>query len=142
MRPGATTHAASGLRAILQTMPRQAGVETVSRYGKGNSDGWPDTHNPRYAEALSLRYLAGLEPKECANALGVSSATFAVVLHRAQAALKNAADGDIADPADDASDRAGVGAALQHRGDGERVAALHQLVECFLDQALTLGVER
>src|SRR6185437_7631203 len=28
-----------------------AGVETVSRYGKGNSDGWPDTHNPRYAEA-------------------------------------------------------------------------------------------
>ncbi len=28
-----------------------AGVETVSRYGKGNSDGWPDTHNPVYAEA-------------------------------------------------------------------------------------------
>ncbi len=28
-----------------------AGVETVSRYGKGNSDGWPDTHNERYAEA-------------------------------------------------------------------------------------------
>ncbi len=28
-----------------------AGVETVSRYGKGNSDGWPDTHNPAYAEA-------------------------------------------------------------------------------------------
>ena len=27
---GATTHAASGLRTILQTMPRQAGVETVS----------------------------------------------------------------------------------------------------------------
>jgi len=27
---GAPTHAASGLRAILQTMPRQAGVETVS----------------------------------------------------------------------------------------------------------------
>jgi acetyl-CoA C-acetyltransferase len=28
-----------------------AGVETVSRYPKGNSDGWPDTHNPAYAEA-------------------------------------------------------------------------------------------
>jgi acetyl-CoA C-acetyltransferase len=28
-----------------------AGVETVSRYAKGNSDGWPDTHNPLYAEA-------------------------------------------------------------------------------------------
>lgn len=44
--------------------------------------------NARYAEALSLRYLAGLEPKDCARALGVSAATFAVVLHRAQAALK------------------------------------------------------
>ena len=28
-----------------------AGVETVSRYTKGNADGWPDTHNPKYAEA-------------------------------------------------------------------------------------------
>jgi acetyl-CoA C-acetyltransferase len=28
-----------------------AGVETVSRYPKGNSDGWPDTHNARYADA-------------------------------------------------------------------------------------------
>jgi acetyl-CoA C-acetyltransferase len=28
-----------------------AGVESVSSYPRGNSDGWPDTHNPRYAEA-------------------------------------------------------------------------------------------
>jgi acetyl-CoA C-acetyltransferase len=28
-----------------------AGVETVSRYTSGNADGWPDTHNPRFAEA-------------------------------------------------------------------------------------------
>ncbi|MGH8962702.1 MAG: acetyl-CoA C-acetyltransferase [Jatrophihabitantaceae bacterium] len=28
-----------------------AGVETVSRYSKGNSDGWPDTHNPAFADA-------------------------------------------------------------------------------------------
>ena len=28
-----------------------AGVETVSRYGKGTSDSWPDTHNPVFAEA-------------------------------------------------------------------------------------------
>jgi acetyl-CoA C-acetyltransferase len=28
-----------------------AGVETVSRFAKGNSDGWPDTHNPAYADA-------------------------------------------------------------------------------------------
>ena len=28
-----------------------AGVETVSRFPKGTSDGWPDTHNPLYADA-------------------------------------------------------------------------------------------
>ncbi len=28
-----------------------AGVETVSRFAKGSSDGWPDTHNPVYGEA-------------------------------------------------------------------------------------------
>jgi acetyl-CoA C-acetyltransferase len=28
-----------------------AGVETVSRFSKGNADGWPDTHNPRYSES-------------------------------------------------------------------------------------------
>jgi acetyl-CoA C-acetyltransferase len=28
-----------------------AGVETVSRFPKGTSDGWPDTHNPVYADA-------------------------------------------------------------------------------------------
>jgi len=44
--------------------------------------------NPRYAEALSLRYLAGLEPKEAAAALGVSSATFAVIVNRAKRALE------------------------------------------------------
>src|SRR2546423_3826683 len=28
-----------------------AGVETVSRFGKGSADSWPDTHNPLFAEA-------------------------------------------------------------------------------------------
>lgn len=28
-----------------------AGVETVSRFEKGSSDSWPDTHNPLFAEA-------------------------------------------------------------------------------------------
>src|SRR5262249_4558900 len=28
-----------------------AGVETVSRYAKGSSDSWPDTHNPLFADA-------------------------------------------------------------------------------------------
>ncbi|WP_193047760.1 acetyl-CoA C-acetyltransferase [Mycolicibacterium baixiangningiae] len=29
-----------------------AGVETVSRFAKGNSDGWPDTKNPKFGEAM------------------------------------------------------------------------------------------
>ncbi|MFE5809015.1 acetyl-CoA C-acetyltransferase [Streptomyces sp. NPDC056491] len=28
-----------------------AGVETVSRFARGNSDSWPDTHNPLFADA-------------------------------------------------------------------------------------------
>ncbi len=28
-----------------------AGVETVCRYAKGNSDAWPDTRNPVFADA-------------------------------------------------------------------------------------------
>ena len=30
-----------------------AGVETVSRFAKGNSDAWPDTRNPVFADALA-----------------------------------------------------------------------------------------
>ncbi len=30
-----------------------AGVETVSRFAKGSADGWPDTHNPVFADAES-----------------------------------------------------------------------------------------
>ncbi len=30
-----------------------AGVETVSRFAKGSSDSWPDTHNPAFADAVA-----------------------------------------------------------------------------------------
>jgi acetyl-CoA C-acetyltransferase len=30
-----------------------AGVETVSRFAKGNADGWPDTKNPLYDDAMA-----------------------------------------------------------------------------------------
>lgn len=46
--------------------------------------------NPRYQQALSLRYLAGLSPEEAARAMGTSKATMAVVLHRATRALRRA----------------------------------------------------
>lgn len=44
--------------------------------------------NPRYARALTLRILEERPRDACAEALGVSPATFDVVLHRAVAALK------------------------------------------------------
>lgn len=44
--------------------------------------------NPRYAEALTLRHLAELDQAEAAAALDCTPATFAVVLHRAHAALR------------------------------------------------------
>ena len=44
--------------------------------------------SPRYQEAISLRYLAGLTPKEAAAAMGTSRGGFAVLCHRALAALR------------------------------------------------------
>ena len=41
-----------------------AGVETVSRFPKGTSDGWPDSHNPLFADA---------EARTAATAGGASS---------------------------------------------------------------------
>ena len=48
--------------------------------------------NERYQRAISLRYLSGLTPEDAAHAMGLSKATFAVVLHRAMAALRKAID--------------------------------------------------
>jgi RNA polymerase sigma factor (sigma-70 family) len=46
--------------------------------------------NPRYAEAIRLRVLEERTREEAALSLGVSVATFDVVLHRAMAALRKA----------------------------------------------------
>jgi RNA polymerase sigma-70 factor (ECF subfamily) len=46
--------------------------------------------SPRYQQALSLRYLAGLSSAEAAAAMGMPRATMAVVLHRATRALRRA----------------------------------------------------
>lgn len=42
----------------------------------------------RYQEVITLRYLAGLAPKEAAAVMGCSTGTLAVVLHRAMKALR------------------------------------------------------
>ena len=46
--------------------------------------------NPRYADAIRLRVLEERSRDEAAESLGVSVATFDVVLHRAMAALRKA----------------------------------------------------
>ena len=47
-----------------------------------------DRLTPRYQEALTLRYLTDLDHREAAAACGMPPARFAVVLHRAKAALR------------------------------------------------------
>jgi RNA polymerase sigma-70 factor, ECF subfamily len=44
----------------------------------------------RYQEVISLRYLAGVEPTEAAEAMGCTKAVLAVTLHRATKALRKA----------------------------------------------------
>lgn len=46
--------------------------------------------HPRYREAVTLRYLAGLTSEEAASALGCSKAVLAVTLHRGLGALRRA----------------------------------------------------
>jgi RNA polymerase sigma factor (sigma-70 family) len=52
--------------------------------------------HPRYAEAIRRRILEEKTREEVASALGVTPATFDVLLHRAIAALKKAVEGDAA----------------------------------------------
>jgi RNA polymerase sigma-70 factor (ECF subfamily) len=48
---------------------------------------------PRYADVLRMRLLEGVPRAECAGRIGVSAATFDVVLHRATKAFQKAWDG-------------------------------------------------
>ncbi len=48
------------------------------------------TLNPRYQQAVSLRYLAGLSHAEAAEAMGTTKPVMAVTLHRALRALRRA----------------------------------------------------
>jgi RNA polymerase sigma factor (sigma-70 family) len=52
-----------------------------------------DTLNPRYQQAISLRYLSGLSHAEAALAMGCSKPVMAVTLHRALGALRRTLGG-------------------------------------------------
>jgi RNA polymerase sigma-70 factor (ECF subfamily) len=51
-----------------------------------------DDLNPRYQRALTLRYLAELDHRESARAMGISPSLMAVLVHRATAALRKAVE--------------------------------------------------
>lgn len=53
-----------------------------------------DTLNPRYQRALSLRHLAELDQADAAAAMGLAKPAFAVLLHRATAALQRELEND------------------------------------------------
>jgi RNA polymerase sigma-70 factor (ECF subfamily) len=82
-----------GQRALSLLAP---GTDDADHEDSGTDDpGLREALNrlrPRYAEALSLRYFAGLDTAQAAAALGCSASTFAVVVHRAQEALKRELD--------------------------------------------------
>jgi RNA polymerase sigma-70 factor (ECF subfamily) len=55
-----------------------------------------DTLRPRYQQALTLRYLAGLSAEEAAEAMECTKAVLAVTLHRALGALRRALEDRVA----------------------------------------------
>lgn len=51
-----------------------------------------DRLSPRYQRVLALRYLAELDHRDAAAAMGVAPSLFAVLVHRASAALRKAVE--------------------------------------------------
>ena len=54
------------------------------------------TLNPRYREAITIRYLGEMSADEAASAMGCSKAVLAVTLHRALGALRRAMQAQLA----------------------------------------------
>jgi RNA polymerase sigma-70 factor (ECF subfamily) len=86
----ASPRSVDAARGLLPTEPRDPADEVGARDDVAQVLAAMDQLTPRYQQALSLRYLAGLTPDEAARAMGTSKATMAVVLHRATRALRRA----------------------------------------------------
>lgn len=79
----------------LEALPTGGGFDDVEeRAGTDRLLACLATLNPRYQQAISLRYLAGLSPTQAAEAMGVTKPVLAVTLHRALAALRRALEKD------------------------------------------------
>jgi len=91
------TQRAQGERGQLamHALTHETSFDDVEHIEAGDSDARLllsalGTLNPRYNQAISLRYLAGLSHEEAAEAMGVSKPVMAVTLTRALKALKKA----------------------------------------------------
>jgi RNA polymerase sigma-70 factor (ECF subfamily) len=82
-----SVHAARGL---LPDAPADPADEVGERDAVAEVLAAMDRLSPRYQQALSLRFLAGLTPDEAATAMGTSKATMAVIVYRATRALRRA----------------------------------------------------
>ena len=90
----ASTRSADAARRLLADAPRDPADEVGERDDIEQVLAAMDRLTPRYQQALSLRYLAGLGPEEAAAALGTNRATMAVVVHRATRALRRELERD------------------------------------------------
>ncbi len=88
----ASPRAAQAAVRLAGEAPRDPADEVGDRDAIAGMLSAMDGLSPRYQQALSLRYLAGLTPEEAAAALGTSKATLAVVVFRATRALRKAMD--------------------------------------------------
>ena len=84
----ASPRSAGAARRLLAEAPRDPADEVGERETVEGLLAAMDRLTPRYQQALSLRYLAGLSAEEAAAALGTNRATMAVVVHRATRALR------------------------------------------------------
>ncbi len=82
-------------QALLPDAPPDPAEEVGSRDATMELLAAMDRLNPRYQEALSLRYLSGLTSEEAAAAMGISRPTMAVLLFRATRALRRVMESEV-----------------------------------------------
>ena len=82
-----------GRRAAMVLGPDPAPpVDELATGSDGNLVAAMSALSDRYQQALSLRFLSGLDQEAAARAMGISKPTMAVVVHRATKALRRAMD--------------------------------------------------
>lgn len=93
-RGRATSPRGQASMARLVPAAAESAEERIDRGSEHDLRAALDRLPARYQEVLTLRYLADLDHRDAAEASGLTPARFAVVLHRAKAALRRELDAD------------------------------------------------